>query len=48
MRKLIPLLIASLLAGCASALPTCDGRDRRPINPPAQVGASYPSCGAAA
>lgn len=47
------LLAGVLLAGCASTrLPTCDGRHRRPINPPAQAGLTppihYPSCGAAA
>lgn len=51
MRRLLTLLaIASALAGCASTgLPTCDGRDRRPINvPPRAEMISYPSCGAAA
>jgi uncharacterized protein YceK len=49
MRKLLTVLVmASALAGCASTLPTCDGKDRRPINAPAQVQIDYPSCGATA
>ncbi|TQK07826.1 hypothetical protein FBX97_3115 [Herbaspirillum sp. SJZ107] len=49
MRKLLPLLaMAGLLAGCASKLPTCDGKDRRPINEPGRAELHYPSCGAAA
>jgi uncharacterized protein YceK len=49
MRKLIALLaMASILAGCASTLPTCDGKDRRPINLPAQAGTHYTSCGTTA
>lgn len=47
MRKLFLLLVTtSALAGCASALPTCDGKDRRPINSPVQAGIDHPSCGA--
>jgi uncharacterized protein YceK len=47
MRKLLILLvIASALAGCASTLPTCDGKNRRPINVPDQAHIQYPSCGA--
>ena len=38
------LVMASALAGCASTLPTCDGKDRRPINVPVQAGIGYPSC----
>jgi hypothetical protein len=49
MRKLFTLLtFASLFAGCASKPPTCDGKERRPINVPAQTGITYPSCGIAA
>jgi hypothetical protein len=49
MRKLIALLaMASTLAGCASTLPTCDGKDRRPINVPVYAGAHNPSCGSTA
>lgn len=49
MRKLILLVVTlAVLGGCAARLPTCDGMDRRPINVPAQTGATYPSCGAAA
>jgi hypothetical protein len=50
MRKLLILLaLASTLAGCASTtLPTCDGKDRRPINTPARADVFYPSCGTAA
>jgi hypothetical protein len=45
MRNLFTLLvIASALVGCASTLPTCDGKDRRPINVPDQAGIDYPSC----
>jgi len=45
MRNLFTLLVmASTLAGCASTLPTCDGKDRRPINVPVQAGIGYPSC----
>lgn len=48
MRRLLTLLaIASVLAGCASTLPTCDGNDRRPINVPPRAEIVYPSCGAA-
>lgn len=46
MRKLIALLaMASILAGCASTLPTCDGKNRRPINDPVHAGVRYPNCG---
>jgi uncharacterized protein YceK len=46
MRKLMTLLaLASVLSGCASTLPTCDGKDRRPINVPARVEVPHPSCG---
>jgi len=49
MRSLLSLLaVASIVAGCASTLPTCDGKDRRPINAPARAGVAYPSCAAAA
>jgi hypothetical protein len=49
MRRLLTLLaIAGVLAGCAStALPTCDGNERRPINVPPRAEIVYPSCGAA-
>jgi len=47
MRNLMILLVlTSTLAGCASALPTCDGKDRRPVNAPARAQVDYPSCGA--
>jgi hypothetical protein len=49
MRKLMILVVmSSVLAGCASPLPACDGKDRRPINVPAHAQAGYPSCGTAA
>lgn len=49
MRKILTLLaLASTLAGCASTLPTCDGKDRRPINVPVRAETHYPSCGIAA
>lgn len=49
MRKLIALLaMASILAGCASTLPICDGKERRPINVPVHAGAHYLSCGSTA
>lgn len=48
-RVLIVLALASALTGCASTnTPTCDGKDRRPINAPASVGVFHPSCGTAA
>lgn len=47
MRNVLTLLIvAGILTGCASAPPPCDGKDRRPINVPAQARIDYPSCGA--
>ena len=49
MRKLILLAVAAAsLASCAARPPGCDGKDRRPINVPAQAGTTYPSCGTAA
>lgn len=46
MRKLmLMLVITSALAGCASTLPTCDGKERRPINAPVQADVFYASCG---
>lgn len=50
MRALLILLaLASALTGCAStAVPTCDSKDRRPINAPASAGVFHPSCGTAA
>jgi hypothetical protein len=47
-RLLILLAMASTLAGCASTLQVCDGKDRRPINTPARAEMVYPSCGTAA
>lgn len=47
-RLLIVLALASILAGCAGTTPTCDGKDRRPINAPAEAEVKYPSCGLAA
>jgi uncharacterized protein YceK len=47
-RLLIMLALASILAGCAGITPTCDGKDRRPINAPAKAEVKYPSCGLAA
>ena len=48
-RILILLALTSVLSGCASTiLPTCDGKDRRPINTPARADVLYPSCGTAA
>jgi hypothetical protein len=44
-RLLTALAFASVLSGCASALPTCDGDDRRPINTPARAEVTYQSCG---
>ena len=43
-RLLILLALASALSGCASALPTCDGAARRPINAPAHAEVVFPSC----
>lgn len=50
MRRLsILLALAGALTGCASTtLPTCDGKDRRPINTPASTAVLYPSCGVTA
>lgn len=50
MRHLLLLIvIGCAIAGCAtSALPTCDGSDRRPVNAPPQVHTIYNSCGATA
>lgn len=45
---LITALLAAALAGCAATLPTCDGRDRRPVNAPARADIIHPSCGSAA
>lgn len=46
MRRLLTLLaLASILAGCASKLRVCDGKDRRPINPPGRAEVIHPSCG---
>jgi uncharacterized protein YceK len=47
-RLLILLAIASVLGGCASTPPTCDGTDRRPINAPDHANVWYPSCGTTA
>jgi len=47
-RILIVLAMASVLAGCASTTPACDGKDRRPINDPVKAEVIYPSCGMAA
>lgn len=47
-RLLIVLALASILTGCAGTTPTCDGKDRRPINSPAKAEVNYPSCGLAA
>jgi uncharacterized protein YceK len=45
MRKILILLaLASVLHGCASVLPTCDGKDRRPINAPVKADVVHPSC----
>ena len=50
MRKILILLaLASILSGCVSTtLPSCDGKDRRPINTPARADVFHPSCGTAA
>lgn len=49
MRKLILLVVTAVsLAGCATRQPGCDGKDRRPVNVPAQAGNTHPSCGTAA
>jgi uncharacterized protein YceK len=49
MRKFFMLLaIAATVAGCASTLPSCDGKNRRPVNTPARAEVFYPSCGATA
>ncbi|WP_156648774.1 hypothetical protein [Massilia sp. Leaf139] len=49
MRKIFTLLaIAASVAGCASTLPTCDGKNRRPINAPDRAEVFHPSCGMAA
>jgi hypothetical protein len=48
-RLLILLALASALTGCAStSIPTCDGKERRPINAPAHADVLYPSCSTAA
>ncbi len=48
-RLLILLVLSSALTGCASTTtPTCDGKDRRPINAPARAEVFHPSCGTAA
>ncbi|MDR8920784.1 hypothetical protein FEP54_05619 [Burkholderia multivorans] len=47
-KTLCALLFAALLAGCASAPPTCDGSNRRPVNQPPQAGVVHQSCGHAA
>lgn len=50
MRKILILLaLASILSGCVSTtLPSCDGKDRRPVNTPARADVFHPSCGTAA
>jgi hypothetical protein len=49
MRRVLTLAaIAGILAGCANtALPTCDGKDRRPINVTFRAEIINPSCGSA-
>lgn len=48
MRRLIAsLTLVCVLSGCASPLPSCDGKDRRPINQAARVPMTYASCGSA-
>jgi len=49
LKLLLFLAFASALTGCAStALPICDGTDRRPINTPVSTDVVYPSCGVTA
>ncbi len=43
--SLMVLAILILLTGCASSLPTCDGKDRRPINGVASDEVFHASCG---
>ena len=45
---MLAMAMASVLAGCASTTPSCDGEDRRPINVPVKARVVYPSCGMAA
>lgn len=46
MRNMLTMLaFVGAIAGCASTLPHCDGKDRRPINVPASAQVDYPSCG---
>ncbi|MGY0343563.1 hypothetical protein [Xylella fastidiosa] len=44
-RTLLAVLLAATLAGCASAPPSCDGSNRRPVNQPPQAGVVHQSCG---
>jgi uncharacterized protein YceK len=44
-RLMFVLTVVCTLAGCATTLPTCDGKERRPINAPVKAEVSYPSCG---
>lgn len=45
-KALVAVLLAlALLAGCASAPPSCDGANRRPVNQPPQAGVTHLSCG---
>lgn len=39
----LPLVVA--MAGCAHQPPSCDGKNRRPVNESRQAGINYPSCG---
>jgi uncharacterized protein YceK len=47
-RLMLALTVVSTLAGCATTLPTCDGKERRPINTPVKAEVPYPSCGRSA
>lgn len=44
-KTLLAVLLAATLAGCASAPPSCDGSNRRPVNQPPQAGVVHQSCG---
>lgn len=45
--RLLALTVVVAAAGCAHQPPSCDGKDRRPINADRQAGITFPSCGQA-
>lgn len=45
--RVLALTVVVAAAGCAHQPPSCDGKDRRPINADRQAGITFPSCGQA-